>query len=88
MQVGTLAFSRHYGGKILEEMKNEYLQSLPSFKEAYDTYVADKRWKCYKKNLVKSVASRRKKIHCIDKKDVPGMIKTEQIYYLDEEDLV
>ena len=88
VQVGTLAFCRHQGGRILEDMKNDYLHALPTFKEAYNAYVTEKRWKCYKKNLVKSIAGRRKKMHCIDVKDVPGMIKSEQIYYLDKEDLI
>ena len=69
-------------------MKTDYLQKLPSFLDAYNKYVTDKRWNCYKKNLVKSITDRRRKPHCIDSKDVPGILKAEQIYYLSKDDII
>lgn len=83
-----MAFSRHNGGRVLEEMKSTYSQSLPTFQEAYEKYISERRWICYKKNLVKSVAEKKKKTHSVSIKDVPGVLKQEQIYYLFQDDIL
>ena len=89
VQVGASAFARHSERlKNLEDLKNQYLEKIPNAVKTYNKYISDRKWNCYKRNLVNDIVERRRAKHAVDVNEVPGITSTEQIYYTDNENIV
>ncbi|XP_041463895.1 cAMP-dependent protein kinase regulatory subunit-like [Lytechinus variegatus] len=77
MLVSRVAFMRHDRGKCLLPMKQEVEELFPTYDETFAGYLVDKRWRAYKRNLVKEVASRRQFPNKTTIEDVPLILRRE-----------
>lgn len=89
VQMGTLAFARHSDRlRNLQEMKSTYLSKLPTFMSTYKKYILDRKWQCYKKNVVHQVIDKRTRKQTVSLRDVPGLIYDDEVCYNDPMDIV
>eukprot|EP00057_Strongylocentrotus_purpuratus_P011264 XP_011665738.1 PREDICTED: uncharacterized protein LOC105438988 [Strongylocentrotus purpuratus] len=77
MLVSRVAFQRHDRGKCLVPMKEAVEENYPTYDETFAGYLVDKRWRAYKHNLVKEVASKRHYPHQTTIDDVPLILRRE-----------
>ncbi|XP_071500000.1 uncharacterized protein [Diadema antillarum] len=75
--VSRVAFMRHQRGKCLGPMKTEVEELFPTYEETFSSYLVDKRWRAYKRNLVKELASRRHIPNNTTIEDVPLILRRE-----------
>jgi len=88
VQIATLAFARHSSGRLMDEMKRKYLEFLPTGRAAFEQYVNDRRWECFKKNTVVEATQKRKVSSQVNCTDVPGIINPGQVYYCHGADIL
>ena len=76
------------GGKYLETLKQKYLNRLPELAEVQKNFVADRKWKCYKRNLVGEIVGKRMTSDKAPFRRVPTCYRLEERHYLQNEDIV
>ncbi|XP_072039345.1 uncharacterized protein [Amphiura filiformis] len=69
--VSQVAFLRHERGRCLEPMRMTVENRIPSYQTAFENYLESKRWRAYKRGLVKELAARRHIPNSTKFSDVP-----------------
>ncbi|XP_071787118.1 uncharacterized protein [Asterias amurensis] len=77
--VSRVSFMRHDRGISLEQMQSMVSQLYPSYDETFANFLLDKKWRAYKRRLVKELMQKRNIPNNTTREDVPLILRQQDM---------
>ncbi len=75
-------------GKGFEKIKEKFAIRMPPREDIFNDFVAERKWKNFKRKMVQDVIGRNKHHHKINWRKIPLYLKNSESSYLCDQDIV
>ena len=83
--VPKTVLNRRDRGRKLEQMKNEFMEQLPTREQIFESFLINQRWKNYKTKLISEILAKKNVCNHTTFADVPKIVRDENQHYYDDQ---